>query len=170
MTGAGPDPHQDHRLGRKPVNRVVNSQSQVIVHQPDPCVLGNLVTHGHQLPGPATQSQHQGRGGPGGQVVQVLDEHLGQKGYLQGFLSANILNGWVNDGLSVPTRQILTSPGIVEAANVNATMSGVAAGTRCLTSDKRKFGCGALLRPKIRACAARFQRIIHGAGGRSHVR
>ena len=78
----------------------------------------------------------------------MLDEHLGQKGYLQGFLSANILNGWVNDGLSVPTRQILTSPGIVEAANVNATMSGVAAGTRCLTSDKRKFGSGALLRRK----------------------
>ena len=103
-------------------------------------------------------------------VVQVLDEHLGQKGYLQGFLSASILNGWVNDGLSVPSRQILTSPGIVEAANVNATMSGVAAGTRCLTSDKRKPGCGALLRPKIRACAARRQRIVHRAGGRSHVR
>ena len=55
---------------------------------------------------------------------------IDQQGYLQGFLAVNILNGWVNYGLSVPTRQILTGPDIVDAANVDATMAGVAAGTR----------------------------------------
>ena len=55
---------------------------------------------------------------------------IDQQGYLQGFLSVNILNNWVNYGLSVPTRQILTGPGIIDAANVDATMAGVAAGTR----------------------------------------
>lgn len=55
---------------------------------------------------------------------------IDQQGYLQGFLSVSILNGVVNYGLSVPTREILTGPGIVDAANVEATKAGVAAGTR----------------------------------------
>lgn len=55
---------------------------------------------------------------------------IDQQGYLQGFLSVSILNGVVNYGLSVPTREILTGPGIVDASNVEATKAGVAAGTR----------------------------------------
>ncbi len=53
-----------------------------------------------------------------------------QQGYLQGYLAVAMLNAYVNFGLKVPTREILTGPGIVDAANVDATMAGVAAGTR----------------------------------------
>ena len=53
-----------------------------------------------------------------------------QQGYLQGYLAVAMLNAHVNFGLKVPTREILTGPGIVDAANVDATMAGVAAGTR----------------------------------------
>lgn len=53
-----------------------------------------------------------------------------QQGYLQGFLAVNLLNSYVNFGLTVPTRQILTGPGIIDAASVDATMAGMASGTR----------------------------------------
>ena len=53
-----------------------------------------------------------------------------QQGYQQGFLAVAILNSFVNYGLTVPTREILTGPGIVDASNVDATMAGVAAGAR----------------------------------------
>jgi simple sugar transport system substrate-binding protein len=55
---------------------------------------------------------------------------IDQQGYLQGFLAVSILNGRVNYGLTVPTREILTGPSIVDHANVEATLAGVAAGTR----------------------------------------
>jgi simple sugar transport system substrate-binding protein len=55
---------------------------------------------------------------------------IDQQGYLQGYLAVSILNGHVNYGLSVPTREILTGPGIVDTSNVDATLAGVAAGTR----------------------------------------
>ncbi|OZG70379.1 sugar ABC transporter substrate-binding protein [Hahella sp. CCB-MM4] len=55
---------------------------------------------------------------------------IDQQGYLQGFLAVSILNGYVNYGLSVPTREILTGPGIVDASNVDATLDGVKKGTR----------------------------------------
>ncbi|TNC46711.1 substrate-binding domain-containing protein [Rubellimicrobium rubrum] len=55
---------------------------------------------------------------------------IDQQGYLQGFLAVALLNNYVNYGLTVPTRQILTGPGIVDASNVEATMAGVASGTR----------------------------------------
>ena len=55
---------------------------------------------------------------------------IDQQGYLQGYLAVAILNGRVNFGLKVPTREILTGPGIVDASNVDATLAGVAAGTR----------------------------------------
>ena len=55
---------------------------------------------------------------------------IDQQGYLQGYLAVSILNGHVNYGLSVPTREILTGPGIVDASNVEATMAGVADGAR----------------------------------------
>ncbi|MTD99837.1 substrate-binding domain-containing protein [Paracoccus sp. YIM 132242] len=55
---------------------------------------------------------------------------IDQQGYLQGFLAVALLNGHVNHGLQVPTREILTGPGIVDAANVEATAAGMTAGTR----------------------------------------
>ena len=55
---------------------------------------------------------------------------MDQEGYYQGFLAVTILNNYVNYGLSVPTRQILTGPGIVDASTVDATLAGVAAGVR----------------------------------------
>jgi simple sugar transport system substrate-binding protein len=55
---------------------------------------------------------------------------IDQQGYHQGFLAVSILNGYVNYGLTVPTREILTGPGIVDASNVDATLAGVAAGAR----------------------------------------
>ena len=55
---------------------------------------------------------------------------IDQQGYLQGYLSVAILNGHVNYGLSVPTREILTGPGVIDASNVDAAMTGVKAGAR----------------------------------------
>ncbi len=55
---------------------------------------------------------------------------IDQQGYLQGYLAVSILNGRVNHGLTVPTREILTGPGIVDSSNVDATMAGVKQGTR----------------------------------------
>jgi simple sugar transport system substrate-binding protein len=55
---------------------------------------------------------------------------IDQQGYHQGFLAVSILNSYVNYGLTVPTREILTGPGIIDAKNVDATMAGVAEGTR----------------------------------------
>lgn len=55
---------------------------------------------------------------------------IDQQGYLQGYLAVAILNGHVNYGLAVPTREILTGPGIVDKTNVDATIAGVKAGTR----------------------------------------
>ena len=53
-----------------------------------------------------------------------------QQGYQQGFYAVSILNGHINYGLSIPTREILTGPGIVDAANIAATLSGASEGTR----------------------------------------
>lgn len=55
---------------------------------------------------------------------------IDQQGYHQGFLAVSILNGYVNYGLTVPTREILTGPGIIDSSNVEATLAGVAEGTR----------------------------------------
>ena len=55
---------------------------------------------------------------------------IDQQGYLQGYLAVSMLNGYVNYGLNVASRPILTGPGIIDAANVDATMSGVALGAR----------------------------------------
>jgi len=55
---------------------------------------------------------------------------IDQQGYHQGYLAVSILNGYVNYGLTVPTREILTGPGIIDKTNVVATLAGVKAGTR----------------------------------------
>lgn len=53
-----------------------------------------------------------------------------QQGYQQGFFAVSILNNYVNYGLTIPTREILTGPGIVDASNVDQVVAGVEAGAR----------------------------------------
>lgn len=55
---------------------------------------------------------------------------IDQQGYLQGSLSVFLLDSYTKYGMKSPTLQILTGPLIVDAANVKATMTGVAAGVR----------------------------------------
>jgi len=55
---------------------------------------------------------------------------IDQQGYQQGFYAVSILNGYVNYGLSIPTREILTGPGVVDVKNIEATMAGAKLGTR----------------------------------------
>ncbi|MBT9386816.1 sugar ABC transporter substrate-binding protein [Pseudooceanicola sp. CBS1P-1] len=55
---------------------------------------------------------------------------IDQQGYMQGYLAASILNAHVNFGLTVPTREILTGPGIIDASNVEVTMEGMKKGAR----------------------------------------
>ena len=53
-----------------------------------------------------------------------------QQGYQQGFYAVSILNGYVNYGLTIPTREILTGPGVVDASNIKATLAGAKQGAR----------------------------------------
>ena len=62
----------------------------------------------------------------GGKQLFAID----QQPYLQGYLAVSLLNGIINFGLDLPTKPVLTGPGIVDAANVDATMGGVKAGAR----------------------------------------
>ena len=55
---------------------------------------------------------------------------IDQQPYLQGYLAVSLLNGLVNYGLDLPTKPILTGPGIVSKDNVDATMAGAQAGAR----------------------------------------
>ena len=55
---------------------------------------------------------------------------IDQQGYQQGFYAVSILNGYINYGLNIPTREILTGPGVVDATNIASTMSGAKQGTR----------------------------------------
>jgi simple sugar transport system substrate-binding protein len=42
----------------------------------------------------------------------------------------SILNNFVNYGVTIPTREILTGPGIIDAANVELVIEGVKLGDR----------------------------------------
>ena len=55
---------------------------------------------------------------------------IDQQGYQQGFYAVSILNGWINYGVSIPTREILTGPGVVDAGNIEAVLAGAAVGKR----------------------------------------
>ena len=55
---------------------------------------------------------------------------IDQQGYQQGFYAVSILNGYINYGLNIPTREILTGPGVVDASNIASTMAGAKQGTR----------------------------------------
>jgi len=49
---------------------------------------------------------------------------IDQQPYERGCLAVSLPNGYVNFGLKVPTTPILTGPGIVDAANIEATLAG----------------------------------------------
>jgi simple sugar transport system substrate-binding protein len=53
-----------------------------------------------------------------------------QQPYLQGFLAVSLLNGNVAYGLDLPTKPVLTGPGIVDKDNVDKTLAGAKAGAR----------------------------------------
>lgn len=55
---------------------------------------------------------------------------IDQQGYQQGFYAVSIVNGYINYGLSIPTREILTGPGVINASNIDATLAGASQGTR----------------------------------------
>lgn len=55
---------------------------------------------------------------------------IDQQGYQQGFFAVSILNNFVNYGVTIPTREILTGPGIIDAANVELVIAGVKLGAR----------------------------------------
>ena len=55
---------------------------------------------------------------------------IDQQGYQQGFFAVSILNNYVNYGVTIPTREILTGPGVIDASNVEQVIAGVAAGAR----------------------------------------
>src|SRR5580692_3623115 len=55
---------------------------------------------------------------------------IDQQPYLQGYLAVSLLNGFVNYGLDLPTKPILTGPGIVSKENVDTTIAGAQAGAR----------------------------------------
>ena len=55
---------------------------------------------------------------------------IDQQPYLQGFLAVALLNSYVNYGLDLPTKPVLTGPGIIDASNIDATLQGVTAGAR----------------------------------------
>ncbi len=42
----------------------------------------------------------------------------------------SILNGYVNYGLTIPTREILTGPGVVDSSNIKAAIAGAKQGAR----------------------------------------
>ena len=55
---------------------------------------------------------------------------IDQQGYQQGFFAVSILNNFVNYGVTIPTREILTGPGVIDASNVEQVIEGVKAGVR----------------------------------------
>jgi len=55
---------------------------------------------------------------------------IDQQGYQQGFFAASILINHVKYGTTIPTREILTGPGIIDAGNVDLVIAGVKAGAR----------------------------------------
>jgi simple sugar transport system substrate-binding protein len=55
---------------------------------------------------------------------------IDQQPYLQGYLAVSLLNGHVAYGLDLPTKPVLTGPGIVSKDNVDKTLAGAKAGAR----------------------------------------
>ncbi|ODT77386.1 MAG: sugar ABC transporter substrate-binding protein [Pelagibacterium sp. SCN 64-44] len=55
---------------------------------------------------------------------------IDQQPYLQALLGVTLLASHIDFGTDLPTRPVLTGPGIVNAANVEATIAGVGKGAR----------------------------------------
>ena len=55
---------------------------------------------------------------------------IDQQPWLQGFLAVTLADGYVNYGLKLASAPILTGPGIVDAASIDATLAGAKAGYR----------------------------------------
>ena len=53
-----------------------------------------------------------------------------QQPWLQGFLAVTMADAYVNYGLALATAPVLTGPGIVDTANIDATLAGAGAGYR----------------------------------------
>jgi simple sugar transport system substrate-binding protein len=53
-----------------------------------------------------------------------------QQPWLQGFLAVSMADAYVTFGTAIASSPVLTGPGIVDAANVDATIAGAAAGFR----------------------------------------
>jgi simple sugar transport system substrate-binding protein len=53
-----------------------------------------------------------------------------QQPWLQGFLAVTMADAYVNYGLSISSAPVLTGPGIVDSANIDATLAGAGAGYR----------------------------------------
>jgi len=53
-----------------------------------------------------------------------------QQPWLQGFLAVTMADAYVNFGTAIASAPVLTGPGIVDAANVDATIAGATAGFR----------------------------------------
>lgn len=55
---------------------------------------------------------------------------IDQQPYLQSFLAVSLLASAIDFGTDLPTRPVLTGPGIVDSSNIEATLAGVTAGAR----------------------------------------
>lgn len=55
---------------------------------------------------------------------------IDQQPWLQGFLAVSLADSYVNYGMAMATTPLLTGPGIVDAANVEATLTGAEQGYR----------------------------------------
>lgn len=55
---------------------------------------------------------------------------IDQQPYLQSYLAVGLLASAIDFGTDLPTNPVLTGPGIVDAANIEATLAGVSKGAR----------------------------------------
>jgi simple sugar transport system substrate-binding protein len=68
-------------------------------------------------------------------ALQAIKAHkqlfaIDQQPYTYGVLTVVLLNGYVNYGLDLPTKPVLTGPSIVDVTNVDAALVGAKAGAR----------------------------------------
>jgi simple sugar transport system substrate-binding protein len=55
---------------------------------------------------------------------------IDQQPYLQGYLAVSMLYGYIQWGLTLPQKPILTGPAVISADNVDTAIAGAAAGVR----------------------------------------
>lgn len=60
----------------------------------------------------------------------TLTMAIDQQPYLQGFLATSMLAAYLDFGTNIATEPVLTGPNIVDASNIDATMSGIKKGAR----------------------------------------